>query len=131
VDGVVGLEVGDGGGAEGGVEVVDGGAGAEGGGDGGAVGVVVGLGGRVEHRERPAAAPAAEGHVVEEGGVTDGVVEEDGADERPVGADAEEVASERARDRGRAEEVAAGDRKSTRLNSSHVKISYAVFCLQK
>src|SRR5207302_5068515 len=24
--------------------------------------------------------------------------------------------------------VAAGDRKSTRLNSSHVKISYAVFC---
>src|SRR5690606_40145844 len=24
---------------------------------------------------------------------------------------------------------AAGDRKSTRLNSSHVKISYAVFCL--
>src|SRR5690606_39414103 len=26
---------------------------------------------------------------------------------------------------------AAGDRKSTRLNSSHVKISYAVFCLKK
>src|SRR5690606_39909920 len=25
----------------------------------------------------------------------------------------------------------AGDRKSTRLNSSHVKISYAVFCLTK
>src|SRR5690606_39781912 len=25
----------------------------------------------------------------------------------------------------------AGDRKSTRLNSSHVKISYAVFCLRK
>src|SRR3989442_2744613 len=24
-----------------------------------------------------------------------------------------------------------GDRKSTRLNSSHVRISYAVFCLQK
>src|SRR5699024_12222060 len=24
-----------------------------------------------------------------------------------------------------------GDRKSTRLNSSHVSISYAVFCLQK
>src|SRR5207302_7051576 len=24
-----------------------------------------------------------------------------------------------------------GDRKSTRLNSSHVKISYAVFCLKK
>src|SRR5690606_40765701 len=27
--------------------------------------------------------------------------------------------------------VFAGDRKSTRLNSSHVKISYAVFCLKK
>src|SRR3712207_8447501 len=26
---------------------------------------------------------------------------------------------------------AAGDRKSTRLNSSHANISYAVFCLQK
>src|SRR5690606_39718538 len=29
------------------------------------------------------------------------------------------------------EETAQGDRKSTRLNSSHVKISYAVFCLKK
>src|SRR5437868_13025875 len=27
--------------------------------------------------------------------------------------------------------VLAGDRKSTRLNSSHVSISYAVFCLKK
>src|SRR5204863_8292950 len=27
--------------------------------------------------------------------------------------------------------VAAADRKSTRLNSSHVEISYAVFCLKK
>src|SRR5690606_41441745 len=27
--------------------------------------------------------------------------------------------------------VARADRKSTRLNSSHVKISYAVFCLKK
>src|SRR5436309_10857915 len=27
--------------------------------------------------------------------------------------------------------VSARDRKSTRLNSSHVKISYAVFCLKK
>src|SRR5690606_39514970 len=27
--------------------------------------------------------------------------------------------------------AAPGDRKSTRLNSSHVKISYAVFCLKK
>src|SRR5690606_22130681 len=30
-----------------------------------------------------------------------------------------------------AELIAATDRKSTRLNSSHVKISYAVFCLKK
>src|SRR3989442_5058587 len=27
--------------------------------------------------------------------------------------------------------VCPGDRKSTRLNSSHVRISYAVFCLEK
>src|SRR5688572_31875455 len=29
------------------------------------------------------------------------------------------------------EELAGGDRKSTRLNSSHSQISYAVFCLKK
>src|SRR5690606_40560449 len=37
-------------------------------------------------------------------------------------------------DRQRNEPIASGpsrDRKSTRLNSSHVKISYAVFCLKK
>src|SRR5690554_7194507 len=28
-------------------------------------------------------------------------------------------------------EFSSGDRKSTRLNSSHVRISYAVFCLKK
>src|SRR5690606_39864879 len=42
----------------------------------------------------------------------------------------------RRRDRDELEEEEAvmadmGDRKSTRLNSSHVKISYAVFCLKK
>src|SRR5258705_4943512 len=31
----------------------------------------------------------------------------------------------------RAPAAAAGDRKSTRLNSSHLGISYAVFCLEK
>src|SRR5690606_40680517 len=38
-----------------------------------------------------------------------------------------------ARHHGLAAELALGaqDRKSTRLNSSHVKISYAVFCLKK
>src|SRR5690606_40924341 len=41
--------------------------------------------------------------------------------------------SPRASDRDRAEGIYWGekDRKSTRLNSSHVKISYAVFCLKK
>src|SRR5258705_9163439 len=33
--------------------------------------------------------------------------------------------------RRRTHEVALGDRKSTRLNSSHLGISYAVFCLKK
>src|SRR5207253_6015726 len=33
--------------------------------------------------------------------------------------------------RGRGGGGAGGDRKSTRLNSSHVAISYAVFCLKK
>src|SRR5690554_7159818 len=32
---------------------------------------------------------------------------------------------------GTFEKPALGDRKSTRLNSSHVRISYAVFCLKK
>src|SRR5438874_8912182 len=38
------------------------------------------------------------------------------------------VAVERAVTNG---DMAGGDRKSTRLNSSHVEISYAVFCLKK
>src|SRR5256885_17036455 len=37
----------------------------------------------------------------------------------------------RRRRRGRSAEVFARDRKSTRLNSSHLVISYAVFCLKK
>src|SRR5690606_40327645 len=37
----------------------------------------------------------------------------------------------KARHRQRALAVLRRDRKSTRLNSSHVKISYAVFCLKK
>src|SRR5437773_10276043 len=32
---------------------------------------------------------------------------------------------------GRAEDLHRRDRKSTRLNSSHITISYAVFCLKK
>src|SRR3712207_7355120 len=43
------------------------------------------------------------------------------------------VRRRRARGRRRADDVVArrGDRKSTRLNSSHANISYAVFCLKK
>src|SRR5688572_32070802 len=37
---------------------------------------------------------------------------------------------DRARDRRRLRDLP-GDRKSTRLNSSHSQISYAVFCLKK
>src|SRR3712207_7235823 len=37
----------------------------------------------------------------------------------------------RVRDRPLRDRPAAGDRKSTRLNSSHANISYAVFCLKK
>src|SRR5256885_10991466 len=37
----------------------------------------------------------------------------------------------RRRARGRAHLRTRGDRKSTRLNSSHLVISYAVFCLKK
>src|SRR2546426_8326237 len=36
-----------------------------------------------------------------------------------------------ARDRDASRAAAPGDRKSTRLNSSHLVISYAVFCLKK
>src|SRR5215475_15115532 len=40
-------------------------------------------------------------------------------------------ARHRARRPGAGNHRGAEDRKSTRLNSSHVKISYAVFCLKK
>src|SRR5690606_41933543 len=47
-----------------------------------------------------------------------------------VGHELEEVARHRLGQVGRARRANALDRKSTRLNSSHVKISYAVFCLK-
>src|SRR5690606_16216475 len=54
------------------------------------------------------------------------------ADNLDVGASADHLPPPSA---GDGEEAAvrfsSGDRKSTRLNSSHVKISYAVFCLKK
>src|SRR5688572_32105371 len=42
-----------------------------------------------------------------------------------------EAEIERARQHRAGPLVAGGDRKSTRLNSSHSQISYAVFCLKK
>src|SRR5438067_10791701 len=47
---------------------------------------------------------------------------------RRRGALAVAVAADRGRSQGQALRI---DRKSTRLNSSHVSISYAVFCLKK
>src|SRR5437660_5536739 len=41
------------------------------------------------------------------------------------------IADDNAGNRLNLAEVVQGDRKSTRLNSSHVAISYAVFCLKK
>src|SRR3712207_7208160 len=44
---------------------------------------------------------------------------------------AEQLPTPVARSRLHAQERPIGDRKSTRLNSSHANISYAVFCLKK
>src|SRR5207249_8133374 len=51
----------------------------------------------------------------------------------PVGGDGARRSVAPRHDRGARSRGAArvGDRKSTRLNSSHVSISYAVFCLKK
>src|SRR5688572_31050938 len=49
--------------------------------------------------------------------------------ERPAGVDA--AAQSRHQRERAAEDVDVPDRKSTRLNSSHSQISYAVFCLKK
>src|SRR3712207_7657422 len=46
-------------------------------------------------------------------------------------ADAGLAGGVRRQELGRLLPVALGDRKSTRLNSSHANISYAVFCLKK
>src|SRR3712207_8434811 len=55
-----------------------------------------------------------------------------GASQVPAGtgAGASQGAGRSPRGRGRSP-LPAGDRKSTRLNSSHANISYAVFCLKK
>src|SRR5690606_42127173 len=79
---------------------------------------------------------------VGDAGITSRIAGDDGLDVGPgdgraAGA-AEVVVHRRARnddegdeDRRDGDDRRRADRKSTRLNSSHVKISYAVFCLKK
>src|SRR3712207_8882673 len=51
---------------------------------------------------------------------------------KPDGSPEDDEAAADDTDRGRRRQAnGAGDRKSTRLNSSHANISYAVFCLKK
>src|SRR3989442_7309921 len=51
--------------------------------------------------------------------------------ENPDGESNQDQSCRRRRVMGSRLRVGGGDRKSTRLNSSHVRISYAVFCLKK
>src|SRR5690606_27214192 len=53
------------------------------------------------------------------------------ANQRLIRAEVISAAAGKAADPSDVYAILAGDRKSTRLNSSHVKISYAVFCLKK
>src|SRR3712207_7205576 len=69
------------------------------------------------HRARPLAGARARGHLVQA----------DAARERPGQPQGDVRQGERLPVAARPE----ADRKSTRLNSSHANISYAVFCLKK
>src|SRR3989442_9902831 len=76
---------------------------------------------------------AAEGEVVEGLAVSAESPGQDGARRALELADPgeAEVAESLRHDPADTPEALDGDRKSTRLNSSHVRISYAVFCLKK
>src|SRR3712207_8581729 len=69
-----------------------------------------------------------------QGGGDDGAVSDDPGDSSG-GGPAGSLASDDTRGSGEAKQQGSprngGDRKSTRLNSSHANISYAVFCLKK
>src|SRR3712207_7514716 len=52
-------------------------------------------------------------------------------DPQPIRAEEDGAISIQIRHADRTEGIGSGDRKSTRLNSSHANISYAVFCLKK
>src|SRR3712207_7589944 len=81
-------------------------------------------------RPRPRAVRGAVAAVGHRGGDPGGAVR--GGAPPPVAARpaAQDAASDRAR-RDALRERDLGDRKTTRLNSSHANISYAVFCLKK
>src|SRR3989442_4887194 len=70
-------------------------------------------------------------HVVEQGGHPQVVELQLGEAELAAEGDREDADVDRMRERVLVVVPQRGDRKSTRLNSSHVRISYAVFCLQK
>src|SRR5690606_41999001 len=78
-------------------------------------------------RDRLASAQAIEGDQMTRPAIPFG----DGIEEAAVGAPGRTVDVFVKRGAGEVAQVATLDRKSTRLNSSHVKISYAVFCLKK
>src|SRR5690606_40746288 len=82
------------------------------------------ISGCVQGRRPEVAGPRA----ADDRGMTDDAAQPRDADQ-PGGAD--QPAQTDARASAPGTETAHTDRKSTRLNSSHVKISYAVFCLEK
>src|SRR2546430_10019521 len=67
------------------------------------------------------------------GGVSDGglYMTGTGGEVLPAGLDPKSVIVERSVPLSAMEDALLADRKSTRLNSSHSQISYAVFCLKK
>src|SRR5690606_41821981 len=81
------------------------------------------------HAALPISIPAPDPHCVRPIGQRIGRELSRARLERPAVHSTLELDVELVRAEGQARGV--GDRKSTRLNSSHVKISYAVFCLKK
>src|SRR3712207_8103780 len=78
-------------------------------------------------RSRPRAAPAGDAAVPRAAGAPERHGRRGGHAARAAGEREPRVAALGVR----AVRLARGDRKSTRLNSSHANISYAVFCLKK
>src|SRR5204863_8328651 len=68
---------------------------------------------------------------IRRGGAANGSALPPGSVGRPAGGNDECPHAECCAARRVGPQLSPGDRKSTRLNSSHVEISYAVFCLKK